>query len=162
MLSLSLSLSLSYSVWFSSARIGLMAAFIIWFVAYLPYTFMSPQYDNLSLWVTLCNVIAIDMIVIVLLWCTCMCITCTCMLSLKLQVLCCITSMLSVTIIIYFYVYFVLYYCTFYVHTIHKHVTFSMLQWCQGWNMSDIQHLCWVRYYCSLVIGVAARWPPVL
>lgn len=39
----------SFSVWFSSARIGLMAAFIVWFVAYLPYTFMAPNYESLSL-----------------------------------------------------------------------------------------------------------------
>ena len=47
--SFSLSLSLSLSVWFSTARIGLMAGFICWFVAYFPYLFIAPNYESISL-----------------------------------------------------------------------------------------------------------------
>ncbi|XP_019855200.1 PREDICTED: ATP-binding cassette sub-family A member 3-like [Amphimedon queenslandica] len=37
------------SVWFSTARIGLMAGFICWFVAYFPYLFIAPNYESISL-----------------------------------------------------------------------------------------------------------------
>jgi ATP-binding cassette subfamily A (ABC1) protein 3 len=45
------------SVWFSSARIGLMAGFILWFVAYFPYLFIVPYYDTLPIAVKLISCI---------------------------------------------------------------------------------------------------------
>ena len=37
----------TYSAWFSSARIGLFAGFIAWFLLYFPYLFI--QYPNINL-----------------------------------------------------------------------------------------------------------------
>ncbi len=44
-----LSLSLSLSVWFSSARLGLFAGFILWFLFFFPYFFIQPRYATLTL-----------------------------------------------------------------------------------------------------------------
>ena len=37
----------TFSAWFSSARIGLFAGFIAWFLLYFPYLFI--QYPNINL-----------------------------------------------------------------------------------------------------------------
>ena len=37
----------TFSAWFSSARIGLFAGFIAWFLMYFPYLFI--QYQNINL-----------------------------------------------------------------------------------------------------------------
>ena len=37
------------SVWFNSARIGLIAGFLAWFMNYFPFVFILLRYDNLPL-----------------------------------------------------------------------------------------------------------------
>ena len=38
-----------FSVWFNSSRLGMMAAFVFWFLTYIPHLFLGHFYDSLPL-----------------------------------------------------------------------------------------------------------------
>ncbi len=40
-----------HSVWFDSARVGLLVGFLAWFLTYLPWLFLDDEYDGMPLWV---------------------------------------------------------------------------------------------------------------
>ena len=38
-----------FSVWFNSARVGLIVGFVAWFINYFPFLFIPQRYTRLSL-----------------------------------------------------------------------------------------------------------------
>ena len=40
---------ISHSAWFDSSRLGMMAAFVFWFLTYIPHLFLGHFYDSLPL-----------------------------------------------------------------------------------------------------------------
>ena len=51
-----------YSVWFNTARVGLVVGLLGWFLNFLPYLFVPARYDTLSLYVP-CDILCIPRVI---------------------------------------------------------------------------------------------------